>query len=175
MSSLSKVQRPGVPFFLKELLEVEVAEGGGCVGPGSTEPGAVGVAAAKAVCTTQGHNLPVIEAHAVEYVAQMLSPLHTRHGEAWTCSFGVIMCTNLARLMSTVKTCIRYVHIPLLCNTNYTGSIFSFIIVTPGERRVRRISGQKTNHFSQQGLMVAHVPSVPQLGAALRKKDLAAL
>jgi len=71
---------PDVPFLLKELLEVEVAEGGGCVGPGPAESGAVSVAATQAVCTTEGHNLSVVEAHAVEHVAQMLGPLDDTQG-----------------------------------------------------------------------------------------------
>ena len=64
-----------VPFSVEQLLEVEIGEGGGGVGPGAFEAGAIGVAAAQAMGATEGDDLLVREAHAVKNVAQVLRAL----------------------------------------------------------------------------------------------------
>jgi hypothetical protein len=49
---------PRSPLVLRQLLEVKVAEGGGCIGPGTTVAAAVCVAATQRVGANQRNHLP---------------------------------------------------------------------------------------------------------------------
>lgn len=59
------------PLVVDELLEVQVGEGGGCIGPGPNPSTAVRVAASQCVRAHQGDNLLIIEAHAIEHITHM--------------------------------------------------------------------------------------------------------
>lgn len=61
-----------LPLLVEEELVVVVGQNGGGEGPGTIEAGAVGVAAAESVSTGKSNDLLVVEAHAVEDVAEMV-------------------------------------------------------------------------------------------------------
>ncbi len=68
IQSLAANDRPGSgsPLVVLELCVVEVAEGGGCIGPGVGVARAVHVAAAQAVRARQRHHLALVEALQVQ-------------------------------------------------------------------------------------------------------------
>lgn len=72
---LGAVPLAPTPLLIKEQLVVLVGHNSGGEGPRALETAAVGVAASESVGTTQGHNLLVVETHAVEDVAQVLVAL----------------------------------------------------------------------------------------------------
>lgn len=59
------------PFLVHQEAEVIVRHDGGAEGPRAFETASVGVTPSQSVCTAQGHNLSVVEAHAAEYRAQV--------------------------------------------------------------------------------------------------------
>ena len=61
-----------LPLLLNEEPEVVVGHDGGGEGPGAVIAGAVGVAAAESVSTGKSNDLLIVEAHAVEDVAEMV-------------------------------------------------------------------------------------------------------
>ena len=64
-----------LPLLLDQQAEVVVGQDGGGESPGTSEAGAVSVAAAEGVGARQSDNLLVVEAHAVEDVAEVVGAL----------------------------------------------------------------------------------------------------
>jgi len=64
-----------LPLLFEQELEVVVGQNSRREGPGARVAGAVGVAAAQSVGTSKGNDLLIVEAHAVEDVAEVVLAL----------------------------------------------------------------------------------------------------